>query len=135
MSHNYYTTQKSTCFRQVPVNISLLFCSLFILPCPVPSQILQQNLSCFFVLLTDESKPKKETAEGVFLIIHWLVLEGHTLGCPGLFCQLADEGDVDFVLLSILGCISSSVFPKNRKEIFPILGMGYSHISAGNIFI
>lgn len=32
-------------------------------------------------------------------------------------------------------CISSSVFPKNRKEIFPILGMGYSHISAGNIFI
>ena len=32
-------------------------------------------------------------------------------------------------------CISSSVFPKNRKEKFPILGMGYSHISAGNIFI
>lgn len=33
------------------------------------------------------------------------------------------------------GCISSSVFPKNRKEKFPTLGMGYSHISAGNIFI
>ncbi|MGN8946591.1 IS66 family insertion sequence element accessory protein TnpB [Bariatricus sp. HCP28S3_E4] len=32
-------------------------------------------------------------------------------------------------------CISSSVFPKNRKEKFPILGIGYSHISAGNIFI
>lgn len=32
-------------------------------------------------------------------------------------------------------CISSSVFPKNRKEKFPTLGMGYSHISAGNIFI
>lgn len=35
----------------------------------------------------------------------------------------------------VLGCISSSVFPKNRKEKFPTLGMGYSHISAGNIFI
>lgn len=34
-----------------------------------------------------------------------------------------------------LVCISSSVFPKNRKEKFPTLGMGYSHISAGNIFI
>ena len=34
-----------------------------------------------------------------------------------------------------VSCISSSVFPKNRKEKFPILGMGYSHISAGNIFI
>lgn len=32
-------------------------------------------------------------------------------------------------------CILSSVFPKNRKEKFPTLGMGYSHISAGNIFI
>lgn len=32
-------------------------------------------------------------------------------------------------------CISSSVFPKNRKEKFPTLGMGYSQISAGDIFI
>ena len=39
-----------------------------------------------------------------------------------------DENDTD-------ACISSSVFPKNRKEKFPILGIGYSHISAGNIFI
>lgn len=38
-------------------------------------------------------------------------------------------------LLQTPECISSSVFPKNRKEKFPILGMGYSHISAGNIFI
>ena len=35
----------------------------------------------------------------------------------------------------VYACISSSVFPKNRKEKFPTLGMGYSHISAGNIFI
>ena len=32
-------------------------------------------------------------------------------------------------------CISSSVFPKNRKVKFPTLGMGYSKISAGDIFI
>lgn len=45
-----------------------------ILPCSVPAQVLQQNLSCFFVLLTDESEPKEETAECVFLVVHRLVL-------------------------------------------------------------
>lgn len=45
---------------------------------------------------------------------------------------LERHGHVDYL---INNCISSSVFPKNRKEKFPILGMGYSHISAGNIFI
>ena len=39
------------------------------------------------------------------------------------------------ITVLIARCISSSVFPKNRKEKFPILGIGYSHISAGNIFI
>ena len=38
-------------------------------------------------------------------------------------------------VLAAKDCISSSDFPKNRKEKFPTLGMGYSHISAGNIFI
>ena len=38
-------------------------------------------------------------------------------------------------IFDVSTCISSSVFPKNRKEKFPTLGMGYSHISAGNIFI
>ena len=45
------------------------------------------------------------------------------------------DGKTVIVVSVEAGCISSSVFPKNRKEIFPILGMGYSHISAGNIFI
>ena len=57
-------------------------------------------------------------------------------GHPGAFgCEIPfDNTNKLFQMLSTM-CISSSVFPKNRKEIFPILGMGYSHISAGNIFI
>ena len=48
-----------------------------------------------------------------------------------LFRNLSNDAKILYGLL----CISSSVFPKNRKEKFPTLGMGYSHISAGNIFI
>ena len=46
-----------------------------------------------------------------------------------------DGYTLDTTQHEIVFCISSSVFPKNRKEKFPTLGMGYSHISAGNIFI
>ena len=51
--------------------------------------------------------------------------------------ELAELADLSTVYISYIenACISSSVFPKNRKEKFPTLGMGYSHISAGNIFI
>lgn len=60
-------------------------------------------------VLTDKSKPE-ETAKCKFLIVHRLVLQGHTLDCSHVFCQLAGEGDVCFVLFIVLGhrkpCIS-----------------------------
>ena len=74
-----------------------------VLPCSVPVQVLQQYLSSLFVLLTDKSEPEEETAECVFLIVHGLVLQGHTFDCSHVFCQLADEGDAGFLLLGILG--------------------------------
>ena len=54
------------------------------------------------------------------------------------FSAYAEEEDLmqeAYIGLHKAVCISSSVFPKNWKEKFPILGIGYSHISAGNIFI
>lgn len=44
-------------------------------------------------VLTDKSKPE-ETAKCEFLIVHRLVLQGHTFDCSHVFCQLAGEGDV-----------------------------------------
>lgn len=61
-----------------------------VLPCSVPGQVLQQNFSCFFILIPDKPQPEQEAPECVFLILHILLFHGHTLGCPCLFHQLAD---------------------------------------------
>ena len=74
-----------------------------ILPSRISFQILHQDFSGGLVLLPDEAQSQEEASEGVFLILHNLLLCGDALAVSGHICQCADELHVGFCLSVFLG--------------------------------